>query len=487
MNKFTTRFLRKLFFEYFIFSGILVFGLILRFYKINNPVADWHSWRQADTASVTRSFLETKIDLLYPKYHDISSIQTGIFNPKGLRFVEFPIYNAVHALVYKSIPIFSVEIWGRLISVFSTCFSAMFIFLLGKKFIGTTGGLLSSLIYLVIPFNVYFTRVILPEPLAVVFGLASIWFFVDFMRSGKKRKMYLSGVLLALGILVKPFVAFYIVPILYLAVKKFGIKDLLKNTKILILFLIFIDLVFLPFFLWRIWINQHPEGIPHFWWAFNGDGIRFKPSFWRWIFGERIGHLILGSWGLIPLVFGILKRRVSFFNLFFLLGAISYMSVFATANVRHDYYQTFIIPPLSLILAQGVITMYSFGGFNKLFSRILLLFSLAVGLITGAVQVKEFYKINHPEIIEAGIAVDRTVPKGALVIAPYNGDTAFLYQTKRFGWPAVELPVDELINLGARYFVSVNFDDQTREVMERFEVIKKRENFVVVDLSRTKI
>ena len=60
-------------------------------------------------------------------------------------------------------------------------------------------------------------------------------------------------------------------------------------------------------------------------------------------------------------------------------------------------------------------------------------------------QVKEFYKINRPEIIVAGEAVNRLTPSNSLVIAPYNGDTAFLYQTNRIGWPVVDRPIEQLI------------------------------------------
>ena len=37
---------------------ILLLALILRWYKIDNPLADWHSWRQADTASVSQEYLK---------------------------------------------------------------------------------------------------------------------------------------------------------------------------------------------------------------------------------------------------------------------------------------------------------------------------------------------------------------------------------------------------------------------------------------------
>ena len=104
-------------------------------------------------------------------------------------------------------------------------------------------------------------------------------------------------------------------------------------------------------------------------------------------------------------------------------------------------------------------------------------------IMISAFQVKEYYKINHPELIEAGKAVDKLVPKDALVIASYNGDTAFLYQTKRRGWPVVELPIDELIKEGASYYTSVNLNDtQTQEFIKRFQVLEKTDTYVVLKL-----
>ncbi|MCX8008432.1 MAG: hypothetical protein N3A54_01875, partial [Patescibacteria group bacterium] len=43
-------------------------GVVLRMYKIHHPIADWHSWRQADTAAVARNFLRFGIDPLRPRY-----------------------------------------------------------------------------------------------------------------------------------------------------------------------------------------------------------------------------------------------------------------------------------------------------------------------------------------------------------------------------------------------------------------------------------
>ena len=74
---------------------IILVAFLVRLYRIDNPIADWHSFRQADTASVTREYIENSIDLLRPRYHDLSNIQSGFDNPMGYRMVEFPFINGL--------------------------------------------------------------------------------------------------------------------------------------------------------------------------------------------------------------------------------------------------------------------------------------------------------------------------------------------------------------------------------------------------------
>lgn len=467
--------------EYILLTLVLLLGFLARLYKINSPIADWHSFRQADTASVSRYFVDNGIKLFVPSYHDISTTQSGIFNPEGYRFVEFPLFNALHALFYTALPVLSFEVWGRLVSVFSALVSTIFIFKIGKKFIGVYGGVMAALFYAFMPFNIYFTRVILPEPLAITLGLASVWFYIKFVESEKGGHLYFGSFLLALALLVKPYVFFFGIPVAYLLINKYGFKAIFTNKK-----LVFSGVfIFAPLFLWRVWMLQFPEGIPFWKWTFNGDGIRFKPAFWRWIFGERLGSLILGVWGLIPFSFGFLKfNKRYWFIYWFLLGAFFYVSLFATANVRHDYYQSVIVPPVSLALALGFIKMWKAQGFNFLVSRTLLVFATLMIFIIPAGTVRGFYAINRPEIIEAGKAVQELTPNDALVIAAYNGDTAFLYQTGRRGWPVVDRPIDEMIEKGAQYYVSVDLShSQTVEFSERFDVIDKTDRYVIIKLN----
>jgi hypothetical protein len=131
--------------------------------------------------------------------------------------------------------------------------------------------------------------------------------------------------------------------------------------------------------------------------------------------------------------------------------------------------------------------MWNLKYFNKLLVRGLLVFSLGIMLIAGAIEIKQFYQVNHPEIIAAGKAVDKLTPKDALIIAPYNGDTAFLYQTKRFGWPVVDTSIDKLIKRGADYFVSVNFaDPDTKKLVKEYQVVEQNPQYVIINLQERK-
>ena len=487
MIKLITRLYSKKNIEYYLLSLIVLGGFLVRLYKINNPIADWHSFRQADTASVARLYLENGINLLYPKYYDLSSTQSRMLNPEGYRFVEFPIYNAIHALLAKNLNGISFEVWGRIVSIIFTLGSGILIFFLGVRFINKLGGILASFFFLFLPYNIYFTRVILPEPMAIFFGILGIWLFSLFVDKDKAIYLYLSGLSIALGLLIKPFIFFYTIPLVYLLLKKFPLKKIIQTPKLLIKLLIFVDIVLIPFLLWRAWISKFPAGIPGWIWMFNGDGIRLKPAFFRWIFGERLTKLILGFWGLPLFVFALVKSKKNMFIHYFLLGIFIYVVVIATANVRHDYYQMIAIPAISLAIAEGFLYFWNSQDLNLKMSRALAVFSVFIMFITGAAQVREFYKVNHPEIIEAGKAVDRLAAKDAIVIAPYNGDTAFLYQTKRKGWPVIDSSVDEIKQKGADYYVSVSFNDpDTIDVINRYEVIEKTNSYLIADLNKPK-
>jgi hypothetical protein len=464
--------IKKFLKNHLLFLFIFIAAFAVRLYKIDSPVADWHSWRQADTSSVTRVFDQEGVNLLVPRYQDISNIPSGLDNPKGYRMVEFPLYNLMHLGVFRSGNL-NLETAGRLTSVILSLFSLVFIYLIANKISGKKIALYSSLFFALLPFNIFYSRVILPEPLMVTLFLASFLLCLN-------SRLFLSAVFFALALLVKPYAIFFILP--YLLVLK---KDNLKK------FVVYGIMAVVPFFLWRSWITNFPAGIPASDWLFNQNGIRFRPAWFRWLFAERLGKLILGYWASLFLVLGLLKKPKKTLSLsypLFGVGILVYFSVLASGNITHDYYQSITMPFICLILGRGLNTLVSLP--KSMFSRITLwgaaFMVFTLSLAFSWYEIKGLYQINNPNIISAGQAVDGLIPKDAKVIAPYMGDTAFLYQTNRYGWPLMTHDLQNLIEKGATHYVSVNYDDQTSIIMKEpnFSVISENKDFVIIKLSK---
>lgn len=98
--------------EYLLVGALLVLGFGVRLYKIDNPIADWHSWRQADTAAVTRNFVKYGVNPFLPRYDDLSDVSGYGFNLQGYRLVEFPLFNLLHYSLYSLSSILYPYLWN---------------------------------------------------------------------------------------------------------------------------------------------------------------------------------------------------------------------------------------------------------------------------------------------------------------------------------------------------------------------------------------
>lgn len=465
---------------YFYLFLILLLGFLVRIYRIDSPLADWHSWRQADTAAVTRNFIKEGFNPFTPRYDDMSGVsENPIINPLRFRFVEFPLYNI---FVYPFYLIFGInESYHRLVSVIFSLGSIIFLYLITKKYTNIATGLVTALIFSLLPFNVFFSRTTLPEPTFVFFALGMIYFVDRWIWEGRGIWRIWGFIFTILAFLIKPWTIFFIPPLLYSIFLKEG------KIRLPLKYILFFISALTPFIFWRLWILQQPEGIPASSWLLNSDGIRFRPAFFWWIISERMGREILGVTGLALFLIGLIIRPKNYFLHIWALSSFVFMAVFATGNVRHNYYQILFVPVASAFLAKGFLALLK--GNNNFIPRIwtifLALFLLPLTFYFTYKQVSGFYQINNPAMVEAGKRADRILPKDAVVLAPYNGDTAFLYQINRAGFPFVPLPVADLVtDYSVSHYVSTSFDSQTKWVMRHFKVLEENNKFVIVDLTK---
>lgn len=516
---------------------IVLLALSLRLYGITSSVTDWHAFRQADTASVTKEYVKHGVDLLHPRFHDYGNVASGKDNPEGYRMVEFPIINALIATILRALPSLDLVVISRLTSVIFSLGTVICLYYLSKRWANPTVGYLSALSFAVLPYAVYYSRVILPEPFFVFFLTLSILSFDLWLeeKSLKRWGWYLTSLIsFTTTLLLKPFGIFFAPVLAYLAIRHF--KQRVFFQPALYLF----GLSLIPLWWWRSWIAKYPEGIPASDWLFNsldGNPIRLRPAWFRWLVWERYAKMILGGGGLLAAllsIFGKNKLR----ELLIVWGGcvLAYLIIIAAGNVRHDYYQTITLPLVSLTIGQGmwavsqitrprkllalwiaavalitVITYFpepgsieqyrpswlmiftwgvlggwtAFAALKQIHSKTLgLKYAVVLGataIIIGNWFVRGYYH-TRPDYELAGAAVDRLTPPDAKVIAPAFGDTILLFQTNRTGW-ALGFEIEDKIAKGATYYVSTAYDDEARALEQKYTVIEKTDNHIIIKLT----
>jgi hypothetical protein len=264
----------------------------------------------------------------------------------------------------------------------------------------------------------------------------------------------------------------------------------------------------LPFILWRYWISQFPEGIPSSSWLLNNSHsqtfpnwykgynlsflnkiIAFRPHWWYWLFQDRIGNLILGVYGIIPLFLGVAYQRKHYQSLALslLAGIFVYFVIIAQGNIQHDYYQVLIIPSLSILCGVGYFYIYDLIFKSKILKIICLIIIFGLSTFFSYERVKEFYKINNPSIVSAGQVTKNILPTNSLIIAPYNGDTTLLFYTGFSGWPTEIYDIDQKISQHPNqpiYLLSTNNDKYTSDLTSKYPVINRTNDFIILKLSQ---
>ncbi|MFA6017262.1 MAG: glycosyltransferase family 39 protein [Patescibacteria group bacterium] len=468
---------------------ILAIALVFRLYKINSPLADFHSWRQADTAAVARNYVKNGIDLFHPIYDDLSNVQSGIDNPHGYRMVEFPIYNAIVAVLDRSFPVFSLEVWGRLTTIFFSMVIISVIYFLLLKESGQISAIFGSLTYAIFPFFVFFSRVILPETTALAFSMISIFFFyldADHKAKGFKSVIYnlTSSLFFAGALLIKPTIIFYVIPIIFLFYKKYKLS-FLKKINFYLYFLI----VFIPLFFWRLYIKNFPEGIPYSDWLFTSvntsqglKNILFRPSFFRWIFFERINNIILGGYLTLLFVLGTIAKQKKYLSISFLIATLIYILVFQGGNLQHEYYQTLILPTLAIMVGLGASFVFDHKKdfISPIFTGALIFLLFSFSLYFSYFKVADYYLYSQELVQEANIINSLTNPED-IIVTDRTGDTTLLYLSNRRGAPSIFKDPLELKKLGYRYLFTSN-NGEIGIMKPYFKIVFENEKFVLFKL-----
>jgi len=416
---------------------ILIITLSVRLYHILFPVGGWHSWRQADTAAIARNFYETGNNILYPQI-DWGGTTNGYVES------EFQIYPYFISVLYN---VFGFhDYFGRIVSVIFSIFSAFGLYLIVRKTISEKAALWSAFIYSILPLNIYFTRVFMPESLMLMCSIFGIYFFLRWIEEDKMIHYLTAVVFVSLACLIKLPTLNIGLPLAFLAFNKFRWKMFIQWKIVLMVILVFAFVT-----LWYYHAHQllKETGLSFSIWNVGEDkwgmiGILFKPAFYNDIFIKTIGERHLTYAGFIVFIWGMFVKREHNFEKvfdFYLIAVIIFILIAPQAHLAQEYYQLPFSIPASVFIAKVFskyinIKEYKVNFVKNKFAMTIITLALILIPVLSFLRMANFMKSEDADspIYKLTNEVKNIIPKNDLIVTVSNGNPVYLYQSDRKGW-----------------------------------------------------
>jgi hypothetical protein len=450
-------------------AAILLLGLALRLHGIHNPMLDHPGWRQGDTAAIARNFARLKFNVMYPQ-----TMYNG--PPPNYVELELQIVPFIAAAMYKLFGIH--EIFGRLISIaFSLGTVATLAYFARWLYASAVAGLLAAFLYAVYPGSVYYGRTFMPDAAMVLFLTAALYATARYLREDERlstRDLTVTATLLTLAYLAKPVAVIALAPLVAMLWERRRAGARMPPLPLAVM----LGLPLLILWLYDRRIASYAE-----WhWASGITTLHVLPALraaWTSLsaftgklaqLGDAINMLkhLLGSIGFWLSVVSFLSlpwltARSKALLWGWLAGGLIYAYVVVTVE-RVDYYLAPLLPLSALILAGSLAQLFAMlrradAAAPARYALLAVVPLIAIGiLLQSRAPVAAYYQYDK-QVYRDAAALDRALPKNALVVIGHYGPNV-QYYVDRFGWeedPALWTPFDEesAIRKGARYFISI--------------------------------
>jgi 4-amino-4-deoxy-L-arabinose transferase-like glycosyltransferase len=383
---------------------------------------------------MARNYYENDYNFAYPQ------IDWG-GNTKGYVESEFPIYSFLIALLYKILGFH--DYMGRIISIFFSLISVIFLYRLYKLFFDDKTSLISTAIFAILPLNIFFSRAIMPESLLIMSVILGVYFFQLWLTGQRTVNYLLSVIFISLACLIKIPTLYIGLPLLYLSWIKFGRKTF-TNWKLWLYCLV----VFAAVFLWYYHAHQIKinYGLSFGIWEYGEDkwgnwGLIFSFKFWNRILFQSIAEKHLTWMGAMVFIGGLFFRRSTreerVFD-FWLIALIIYFIIVGRGNYVHEYYQLPFIIPASAFMGKTINFLAELSKVRGKYKIILTIASLAIISLSFG-QYRIYFGKENPEksaTYKLSGTIERLTPRGSLVLAVDRNDPTLLYLSNRKGWHA---------------------------------------------------
>lgn len=436
------------------FAAIVLLALALRLYGVGAPLVDHSAWRQVDTASIARNFVESEFNPLKPQLD---------YDGPGPNYVqlELQITPLVIALLYKAFGVHDVI--ARLVPVAFFLISLGFLYLLVRFHLGEATALWSAAVYAVLPLGVYFGRAVMPESAMLCFGLGALYVFSVWLERPSPF-LYVAAVLfVTLALLAKLPNAFLGLPLAALAFARRGWRTVV-SADLLAGAVVALGLTYLYFryeaaiavgsgdFVSRIAVKH----IAAKWF----DAWR-QPEAAQFLRQYLIPYAVTLA-GLVPFLLGVVTPGTGEGWLYAWLAVESLYVATIVAVIRFDYYLVPVLPLVAVFCGKGLARLGEWAArapatADAVWRAAAGLAGLGViaGILAqGWTVLAPLYRPHWDDYRQALALKEALAPGAPIVIGTYN--PPLLYYSGHKGWRTEHLTIAELDRYragGARYLV----------------------------------
>lgn len=432
----------------FVLSILVVLIVLMRMpYIGNSPFETGEYWRQGDTESMARNFVEDRFNILFPQLNYDGA-------PPNYAQLEFQIMTFLIAILYKIFG-FHYEL-ARLIPILFFAGSACYLYLISKRFYSSKVAFVITLLYAIFPLNLFYSRAIMPESAVLFFTIGAFYYFSKWIETEKIKTLLMGTLMTALAILVKIPAIFIGIPMLWMSIVKYK-RRIFFTWQLWFFAIISLSLPAL-YFKWL-------EGVAEFNFVTGIASKHIVPKFTNAVFSNESMQFFSTqlpqsfTWiGLILAFIGMvnLKWKKEFPIIVWFLAFVVEVLVIV-AVIKFDYYLIFIGPLIAILAgkALGILLKWKYG--------------IVPVAILLAIMTYTSYSVIQPKFVELDNVLTQaeyvkkyTSKDDLIVVGTFSPE--LINASERKGWRAninyyyyiprgPEAELDYFISHGAKYFI----------------------------------
>lgn len=483
--------------EYGIWIIIFV-GVLIRLINIQMPLLEGVTTRQIYNAMVTKYFYEHGLNFFYP-FMEIRGSDLYV------QTIDAPLIPFIGAVLYHVTGGAYTEIL-RLISVISTAFAALLLYLLIKLISDKRKAIVAVFVFIFSPVNIFVGKSALHEMPLIICTIGAINYFLLWIKKEKFIYSLLGNLFFITAVLIKKTNFYLLLPLGYILLTRWGLRAVKKN------WMLFVSLAVI--LAWQLWewylriIYPDPRWI-HFNLKYNLERIFLcytAPDFYKKIYTDILNYALTPIGLAFCLLGFILKPQNNYIKILYVwLGAVFFFYIIMPEQLwAHAYYHIHYLPIASFFIASGFTFMIdkicdaNISAFNK--KRSLIIYFAIFFLVFSLRYSISFYKIPDTKkyVLSTAKHVRNIVAKDELVIAAQDNPVGLLYYSQRKGWPINfsydhKSSVSELENLrskGAQFLASAMKTELKENtyfwnyLKSNYKTIFEDENCIIFSLKR---